>query len=226
MSSPLSPMAHAAPPTFKVSSNIGKERGSQPQHGHSISQPQHSQSESGGIVPNQQHRTDPLITRETGLSSPGHAATVGVPPFQPFRPVIAYVPVHTDEVNNPERSPPLPPYEPGPPTVPVTQEGAPSRSGAKIPSDARDEPKKLPGKMYPSSLCHLKLTGGITCVESATPWRRPRSRPWVRPVENVGRERTTRAERAWPTGAGTIQTISTKSGRDTTKTSHTTTHNT
>jgi len=85
------------------------------------------------------------MTRETGLPSSGHAA-IGVPSFPHFRPVIAYVPVHPDEVYNPERSPPLPPYELGPPAVPVPQEGAPSRSGARIPSGVRDEPKKLPGK--------------------------------------------------------------------------------
>jgi hypothetical protein len=157
--SSLSPMAHAAPPILKVSSNIGKERGSQAQNGHSISQPQLSRTESSGTVPNQQHRTDPLITRGMGLPSSGHAATMGVPSFPHFRPVIAYVPVHPDEVYNPDRSPPLPPYE-----LPVTQEGAPSRSGTRIPGDVRDEPKKLPGKKYlVFSLPPLKLTGISFC---------------------------------------------------------------
>jgi len=145
--SSLSPIARAAPPISKVSSNIGKERGSQAQLRHPISQGQHSRSESSGIVPNQQHRTDPLITRETGLPSSEYATAIGAPSFPHFRAVVAYVPVHPDEISNPERSPPPPPYvSPG---VPVAQEGVPSRSGARMPTEVRDEPKKLPGKKYP-----------------------------------------------------------------------------
>lgn len=150
--SSLSPIARAAPPIFQVSSNTGKERGSQSQLGHSISQAQHPRSESSGMVPNQQYRTDPLMVRETGLPSSEHAAAIAVPPFPHFRPVIAYIPVHPDEISNPERSPPPPAYQPSlspAPGVPVAQEGTASRSGARIPSSVHDEPKKLPGKNYP-----------------------------------------------------------------------------
>jgi hypothetical protein len=146
----LSLIAHAPPSIINLSSNIEKDRVSQAQHGRSISQPQHSQSESSRILPNQQHRTDPSITRETGLPSE-YPAAIGAPSFTHFRPVLAYVPVHPDEIYDPERSPPLPPYESGPLGVPVAQEGAPSRSGTRIPGEARDEPKKLPGKKNPIS---------------------------------------------------------------------------
>jgi hypothetical protein len=130
-----------------VSSNIGKERGSQPQH---------PQTESSSTVPNQQHCTDPLITRETGQQSLGY----GLPSFPHLRPVIAYVPVQPGEVYNSERSPHLPQYEPGPPGVPVTRDGTASRSDGRIPSGVHDEPKKLPGKEYPVfSSPPLNLTG-------------------------------------------------------------------
>ena len=178
----LSPIAYTAPSIIKVSSNTGKERVSQAQSGHSISQPQHSQSESSRILPNQQHRTDPSITRETGLPSWEHAAAIGAPSFPHFRPVIAYIPVHPDEIHDPDRSPPLPPYEPESLEVPVAQEGALSRSGARIPGEARDEPRKLPGEKSPifsslplNLLAFSIVTRSITCVGSATPWRRPRS---------------------------------------------------
>jgi hypothetical protein len=147
----LSLIAHAVPSMIKVPSNMGKERGSQAQPGHPIPQRQHPQHESGGMTPNQQHRTGPLITRQTEISSSEHAATVEVPSFPHFRPVIAYIPVHPDEISNPERSPPLPPYEPIlSPGVPVVQEAAPSRSGTRISSEVCDEPKKLPGKSHPT----------------------------------------------------------------------------
>ena len=162
----LSPIVRAAPPIFKVSSNIGKERGPQAQPGHSILQPERSQGESSGIVPNHQHRTEPSITRETGQLSSDHAAAIGLPSFPHFRPVIAYIPVHPDEISNPERSPPLPSYESSlSPGVPIAQEAAPSRSGARTSSEVRDGPKKLPGKRHSiipspllnslaSSFCH------------------------------------------------------------------------
>ena len=145
----LSLLAHAVPSMIKVPSNMGKERGSQAQPGHPTPQPQHSLCEGGGIAPNQQHRADLLITRQTEIPSSGHAATIEVPSFPHFRPVIAYVPVHPDEISNPERSPPPPPYEPGlSPGVTIVQEAAPSRSGNRISSEVRDEPKKLPGKSH------------------------------------------------------------------------------
>ena len=156
----LSLIAHAVP------SNMGKERGSQAQPGHPIPQLQHSQREGGGITPDQQHRTDPLITKQTEIPSSERAATIEVPSFPHFRPVIAYVPVHPDEISNPERSPPPPPYESSlSPGAPVVQEATPSRSGTRISSEVRDEPKTLPGKRRPtltslllnslaSSFCH------------------------------------------------------------------------
>ena len=144
-------MARAAPPIFEVSPNVGKERVLKVQPGHSISQLQHSRSESSSMVPNQQHRTDPLIPREMGLLS-GHASAKGlkgVVPFEHFRPDMASVPVPTDEGYNSERSQPLPPNKLGPPGVQVTLEEAPSISSARAPSDVRDGPNKLPGKKYP-----------------------------------------------------------------------------
>ena len=151
----LSPIVRAAPPIFKVSSNIGKERGSQVQPGYSISQPERSRGESSGIVPNHQHRTDPLITRETGQPSSEHAAAIGLPSFPHFRPVIAYIPVQPDEISNPERSPPLPPYESSPSTgLPIPRAAAPS--GTRTSTEVRDGPKKLPGKRH-SILCSSLL---------------------------------------------------------------------
>jgi hypothetical protein len=141
----LSLIAHAVP------SNMGKERGSQAQPGHPIPQLQHSQCEGGGIAPNQQHHTDPLIMRQMEIPSLEHAATIEVPSFPHFQPVIAYVLVHPDEISNPQRSPPPPLYEPSlSPWVPVIQEAAPLRSGTRISSEVRDEPKKLPGKRHPT----------------------------------------------------------------------------
>jgi len=145
----LSLIAHAAPSIIKVSSNMGKELGSQAQPGQAISRPQYSQREIGGIVPNEQRRTDPLITRQAEIPSSEHAAPTEVASYPHFRQILAYVPVYPGEVYNPERAPPPPPYQPSlSPGVPVAQEGAPSRSGARIPGED-DEPKKLPGKTYP-----------------------------------------------------------------------------
>jgi hypothetical protein len=72
-----------------------------------------------------------------------------------------YIPVNPDEISNPERSPPLPPYESSlSPGAPVTQEAASSRSGVRTSSEVRDEPKKLPGKKTLYSLFAIvELTG-------------------------------------------------------------------
>ena len=163
----LSLIAHAAPSIIKVSSNMGKELGSQAQAGQPISRPQHSQRESGGIVPNQQHRTDPLITRQAEIPSSEHAATIEAASFPHLRQVIAYVPVYPGEVYNPEHAPPPPLYQPSlSPRVPVAQEGAPSRSGARIPGEVHDEPKKLSGK----NISHLLFgTVGLTGVFVLSP---------------------------------------------------------
>ena len=158
----------------KVSSNMKEKRGTQAQSGHTISQLQHPQGENGGVVPpNDRDRLDPL-TRQTEMPSPGQPTATGVhvsidvpigmavvvAPIVPGDP-----PIFADNIRRPapgvnqagfqhghvpkpEPPSPPPPYErrEAPSAAPVVQEGSRPRTG--VPTEARDEPKKLPGKKY------------------------------------------------------------------------------
>jgi len=148
-----------------------EERKTEAQSGHSISQLQHSQRESEGVVPpNGQHRL-----AQTEITSSGQATATTVSPSlhvstgtgvlvipipsANLQNVVDSITGQAGGVNrtgvryghgpNPEPPSPPPPYEQreAPSVTSVVQEGSRPRAG--VPTETRDEPKKLPGKKYP-----------------------------------------------------------------------------
>ena len=161
------PTARTAPSMVKVPSNTKEERRTQAQSGHSISQLQHSQRESGGVVsPNEQHRPGPL-TKQTETPSSGLAIATGVsssfyvPPGMGL--LVTTIPPgdlpifaqaagvnQTGLQHGRGRDPsPPPPYEQreAPSVISDVQEG--SRPKAGVPAEIRDEPNKSSGKKCP-----------------------------------------------------------------------------
>ena len=169
----------------KGSSNMREERKTEARSGH-ISQLQHSQRESEGVVPpNGQHRL-----AQTEITSSGQATATALPPSLHISRGVGsiVIPIPSASLPNivdsitrqaaggsqtgfqyehrpdPEPSSPPPPYKQREaPSVTSVQEGSRSRAG--VPTEPRDEPKKLPGKKYPifsspplnslaSSFCH------------------------------------------------------------------------
>ena len=165
------PTASMAPSMVKASSNMKEERRTEAQSGHSFSQPQYSQRDSGGMVPpNEPHRPEPLTTSQTEIPPSGQATATGVLPSMYFPPGTGFLltPIPPGDpadsmrqavgINqtgfqhghgpNPEHASPPPPYEQGEdPSVISVQEG--SRPRARVPMEPRDGAKKLPGKKYP-----------------------------------------------------------------------------
>ena len=163
--------APTAPSTIKVSSNMKEERGTEAHSGHSFLQ--HSQRESGGMVPlNEQHRPEPLTTRQTEIPPSRQATATGVPSslYVPPGMGLLVTPIppgdiadsimrqassvnqtgsqheHDPNTESPSPPPSCPPRE-APSVTSVGQEGSRPRTG--VPTEVRDKPKKRPGKQYP-----------------------------------------------------------------------------
>ena len=186
------PTASTAPSMVKASSNMEEERRMEAQSGHSFSQIQYSQRDSGGMVPpNEPHCPEPLTTRQTEIPPSGQATATGVLPSIYFPPGTGFLltPIPpgdpADSVRqaaginqtgfqhghgpNLEHASPPPPYEQreARSVTSVAQEGSRPRAG--VPTEVRDEPNKSSGKKYPifcspplSSQHHCSITRSIT----------------------------------------------------------------
>jgi len=163
------PTASTAPSMVKASFNMKEERRTEAQSGHSFSQLQYSQRDSGGMVPpNEPHRPETLTTRQTEIHPSGQATATGELPSIYFPPgtgfLLTAIPPG-DRVRqaaginqtgfqrghgpNSEHLSPPPPYtqKEAPSATSVAQEG--SRPQAGVPTEVRDEPNKSSGKKYP-----------------------------------------------------------------------------